>query len=101
MASALHCRCRVIDTRMQQIRFLTSVQWGFTLIKDLSEDEAVIRLKRWYVAGLPDADWDTDTERSQHSKLGGKSLRLFAEANPDWGSFSGADLDMLICQSCE
>ena len=27
-----------------------------TLIKDLSEDEAVRRLKRWYVAGLADAD---------------------------------------------
>ena len=72
-----------------------------TLIEDLSVDEAVRRLKRWYVAGLSDADWDRDREREQHSKLGGKSLRLFADANPDWGSISGTDLDMLICQSCE
>ena len=72
-----------------------------TLIKDLSEDEAVRRLKRWYIAGLQDADWDRATERYQHGKLGGKNLRHFADADPEWGAFTGADLNMLICQPCE
>ena len=72
-----------------------------TFIKDLSEDEAVRRLKRWFIAGLQDADWDRNTERSQHSKLGGRSLRQFADADPVWGGMAHEDLDMLICQSCE
>ena len=72
-----------------------------TLIKDLSEDEAVRRLKRWYIAGLDDADWDKDTERTQHGKLGGMSLRYFADTDARWGSMAEADLNMLIRGSCE
>ena len=72
-----------------------------TLIPGLSEEEAKRRLKRWFVAGLADADWDRDRERTQHGKLGGKSLRLFSDDHPEWGDITEPDLDMLICQSCE
>ena len=55
-----------------------------TLAKGFSQEEAVRRLKRWYVAGLADHDWPADKLRSTHKQLGGILLKGFAD-DSDWG----------------
>ena len=78
----------------------TSVQCArdLTLAKGLSQDEAIRRLKRWYVAGLSDADWPGDTQRSSHKKLGGQLLKGFADGT-DWSDIGDDDLDRIITES--
>ena len=66
------------------------------MVKGLSEDEAVRRLKRWYVAGLHATAWDVITARSQHLKLGGRLLRNFGDTYLGWGGTTGIELDLLI-----
>ena len=97
--SALSLQCNRHNNALDKVS--DQCARDLTLITGLSQDEAVRRLKRWYVAGLADADWDRGKERNQHGKLGGKSLRHFADDDPEWGGIAEADLDMLICQSCE
>ena len=42
---------------------------------------AVVRLKRWLLAGLEDASWPKHCQRQHHVSLGGKGLQAF-EAGP-------------------
>ena len=67
-----------------------------SLVESLSEEEAVRRLKRWFVAGLHDHDWDTPNKRQAHGKLGGKSLAHFADNKEGWGELDNAILNELI-----
>ena len=69
-----------------------------TLAQGLTQDEAIRRLKRWYVAGLTDADWPGDTQRSCHKKLGGQLLKGFADGT-DWSDIGDDDLDRIINES--
>ena len=45
----------------------------------LSRDDLMLRLKRWLIAGLDDADWEEDDPRAEHIAMGGKFLRDFAD----------------------
>jgi hypothetical protein len=45
----------------------------------LTEAEAVLRLKRWLLAGLSDDDWPAHRLRSHHVSMGGKHLEDFSE----------------------
>ena len=47
-------------------------------IKSLDHGSAVLRLKRWLLAGLQDEDWPVHRKRSHHVSLGGPHLRDFA-----------------------
>ena len=69
-----------------------------TLAKGLSQEEAVRRLKRWYVAGLVDHEWPADAQRSTHKKLGGQLLKAFADGS-EWGGEDMDELDQLIKDS--
>ena len=40
----------------------------------MSHEEAKLRLKRWYVAGVQEF-WDSHIARSSHIKFGGRNLR--------------------------
>ena len=42
---------------------------------------AIVRLKRWLLAGLEDASWPKHCQRQHHVSLGGKGLQAF-EAGP-------------------
>ena len=42
---------------------------------------AIVRLKRWLLAGLEDASWPKHCQRQHHISLGGKGLQAF-EAGP-------------------
>ena len=44
----------------------------------LSEEDCMLRLKRWLVAGLEDSSWDASRARSHHVSLGGSRLHHFA-----------------------
>ena len=37
----------------------------------LTRADLMLRLKRWLVAGLDDADWDTEGPRAEHIGMGG------------------------------
>ena len=39
----------------------------------------MLRLKRWLVAGLDDADWETDDPRAEHIGMGGTYMKDFAD----------------------
>ena len=67
-----------------------------TLADGLTVEEAVRRLKRWYVAGLHEDGWPAGSARAEHLKLGGRLLRHFADTEPGWGDMSMDDLDFLI-----
>jgi hypothetical protein len=45
----------------------------------LSDDELVLRLKRWLVAGFHDEGWHPHTQRTRHVAMGGVSLAEFSE----------------------
>ena len=66
-----------------------------TLAKGLSQEEAVRRLKRWYVAGLADHAWPADKLRSTHKPMGGKLLKGFADGS-EWGAEDMDELNQLI-----
>ncbi len=66
-----------------------------TLAKGLTEEEAVRRLKRWYVAGLSDESWPLASLRSKHKSLRGMLLRDFADSS-EWSKLSTTDIDELI-----
>ena len=60
----------------------------------MSHEEAKLRLKRWYVAGLHET-WDPQTARSSHIRFGGRGLhklRSGAEAE-GWCTISEEDLN--------
>ena len=57
----------------------------------ISDEEAVRRLKRWFVAGLQDTDWDAVACRKTHGGLGGMQLRDYGD-DTAWGEISDADL---------
>ena len=40
--------------------------------------DLMLRLKRWLVAGLDDADWDTEDPRAEHIGTGGVYMADFA-----------------------
>ena len=63
-----------------------SVQFGTT---GCSEQDLVLRLKRWLVAGLDDGAWADDVQRGRHMAVGGVGLRDLAEGLPE------ADLDRI------
>ena len=67
-----------------------------TLSKGFTQDEAIRRLKRWYISGLYDNEWPADSMRTQHKSLGGQLLRDFADGSPEWGEIGNDDLDALI-----
>jgi len=69
-----------------------------TLVKGLAQDEAIRRLKRWYVAGLSDAEWPDHAKRSEHKRLGGQLLKGLADGT-EWGDVGDDDLDLLIKNS--
>ena len=62
---------------------------------DMSHEECRRRLKRWYIAGGHDSDWDPDKRRSTHLVLGGKRLVRFADGAEGWGQMDDDDLDAL------
>ncbi len=45
---------------------------------ELTKAEAILRLKRWLVAGLDDADWPAATRQKHHVGLGGRQLGDYA-----------------------
>ena len=45
---------------------------------DLTEEECLLRLRRWLVAGLQDEDWPQN-KRDYHIAMGGMQLAQFAE----------------------
>ena len=90
---ALSLQCN----RHKDLGEVDSVQCArdLTLAKGLSQEEAVRRLKRWYVAGLVDHEWPADAQRSTHKKLGGQLLKAFADGS-EWGGEDMDELDQLI-----
>lgn len=44
----------------------------------LSDSDCVLRLKRWLMAGVDDADWPLHRRRSHHVDMGGKGLAQFS-----------------------
>ena len=40
----------------------------------LTTRDLMLRLRRWLISGLDDADWDADGRRTMHVSLGGKFL---------------------------
>ena len=93
-ALSLHCN------RHRNVGEPDSVQCArdLTLAKGLSQEEAVRRLKRWYVAGLADADWPAAELRTTHKKLGGLLLKGFAD-DSEWGGEDMDGMDELIRNS--
>ena len=55
-----------------------------------TDEDLILRLKRWLVAGCDDRDWDPTTKRTQHLRMGGVGLRDFADG------LSTADLDRIV-----
>ena len=41
--------------------------------------DLILRLKRWLIAGIEDANWDEEGRRSMHVSLGGKFLHELAK----------------------
>ena len=37
--------------------------------------DLMLRLKRWLVEGLDDADWDTEDPRAEHISMGGRRMQ--------------------------
>ena len=59
----------------------------------MSHEEAKLRLKRWYVAGLHET-FDPQTARSSHIKFGGRALHhLRSGAETGWCTISEEDLN--------
>lgn len=56
----------------------------------LTEAEAVLRLKRWLLAGLSDDDWPAHRLRSHHVSMGGKHLEDFSEG------LSEEEMDLVV-----
>ena len=55
----------------------------------LTEAQLLLRLKRWLLVGLDDADWDGDELATHHITMGGVHMRDFAEG------FSEAECDAI------
>ena len=45
----------------------------------LTRADLMLRLKRWLIAGLDDADWDTEDPRAEHIGMGGTYMKDFAD----------------------
>ena len=58
----------------------------------MSHAEAMLRLKRWYVAGAQQA-WEPRTARTDHTKFGGRGLRLLDSGAEGWCSISEEELN--------
>ena len=63
--------------------------------KAISKTEAMIRLKRWYLAGhCQEESWYAATRRSEHRHYGGRHLALLATDAPNtWSWMSENELD--------
>ena len=58
----------------------------------MSHEEAKLRLKRWYVAGLNET-WDPQTARSSHIRFGGRGLIKLGSTAEGWCTISEEDLN--------
>jgi hypothetical protein len=58
----------------------------------LSEEDCLLRLKRWLVAGLADQEWGQN-KREYHVSMGGVQLQHFAHG------LSSQELDDAVCHS--
>ena len=61
----------------------------------MSHEEAKLRLKRWYVAGLTQT-FKPDTARTSHIKFGGRGLEQLGSTAPGWCTIPEEDLNEML-----
>ena len=68
--------CKMHHTPGQDSMCKKSVSIGNS---GLTRADLMLRLKRWLIAGLDDADWDTEDPRAEHIGMGGTYMKDFAD----------------------
>ena len=48
-------------------------------LSGLSKADLLLRLKRWLICGLDDADWGGEDPRAEHISMGGRHMEDFAD----------------------